>query len=98
MTKVRVVQFLPTHCRACGAVGLAPRNAPNQAAAACDCGGTAFVVPGPNFAEHEVALFDWLTKVARYAELRPAEAQRVCIEIEMGLARADQPGTFDRLT
>jgi len=36
--------------------------------------------------------------VARYAELRPAEAQRVCIEIETGLARADQPGTYARLT
>jgi hypothetical protein len=98
MTKVGHVQFVPTHCRACGAVTLATRMAPDQAAAPCDCGGTAFVVPGPSFAEHEVALFDWLTKVARYAQLRPAEAQRVCIEIETGLARADQPGTFARLT
>jgi len=56
------------------------------------------VVPGPRFAEHEVALFDWLTQVARYAQLRPAEAQRICIEIETGLARADQPGTYSRLT
>jgi len=56
------------------------------------------VVPGPSFAEHEVALFDWLVKVARYPQLRPAEAQRVCIEIETGLASADQPGTFARLT
>jgi xanthine dehydrogenase iron-sulfur cluster and FAD-binding subunit A len=55
-------------------------------------------VPGPSFAEHEVALFEWLVIVARYAELRPAEAQRVCIEIEMGLASADQPGTYARLT
>jgi hypothetical protein len=55
-------------------------------------------VPGPSFAEHEVALFDWLVKVARYAQLRPAEAQRVCMEIETGLARADQPGTYARMT
>jgi hypothetical protein len=63
----------------------------------CACGGQAFVVPGPRFAEHEVDLFDWLVKVARYAQLRPAEAQRVCIEIETGLSSGDQPGTYDRL-
>ena len=98
MAKVSLVQLLPTHCRACGAVSLAERDVQNQIAAPCSCGGQAFVVPGPSFAEHEVPLFDWLTQVARYAQLRPAEAQRVCIEIEMGLARADQPGTFARLT
>lgn len=92
------VQFLPTHCRHCGSVALAIRTTQHQAAAACSCGGTAFVVPGPSFAEHEVALFDWLVKVARYAQLRPAEAQRVCLEIETGLARADQPGTYTRLS
>lgn len=92
------VQFLPTHCRACGSVALAIRSTQHQSAAPCSCGGTAFVVPGPSFAEHEVALFDWLVKVARYAQLRPAEAQRVCLEIETGLARADQPGTYARLT
>jgi len=77
---------------------LVTRGAEDQAAAPCACGGTAFVVPGPSFAEHEVALFDWLVKVARYAQLRPAEAQRVCMEIETGLARADQPRTYARLT
>jgi hypothetical protein len=76
---------------------LAQRSAQNEVAATCSCGGQAFVVPGPSFAQHEVALFEWLVQVARYAQLRPAEAQRVCIEIEMGLARADQPGTFARL-
>jgi len=89
---------MPTHCRACGAVALATRSVALDGCAPCNCGGQAFVVPGPSFAEHEVALFDWLTEVARYAELRPAEAQRVCIEIETGLARADQPGTYARLT
>lgn len=79
-------------------MALAIRSTQQQAAAPCGCGGTAFVVPGPSFAEHEVALFDWLVKVARYAQLRPAEAQRVCMEIETGLARADQPGTYARLT
>jgi hypothetical protein len=98
MIKVSHVQLLPTHCRACGAVALAPRSVQNQVAEACACGGQAFVVPGPSFAQHEVALFDWLVQVARYAQLRPAEAQRVCIEIETGLAAADQPGTFARLT
>jgi hypothetical protein len=97
MTKVIGVQLLPTHCRACGAVSLARREAESQAVA-CACGHEAFIVPGPSFADHEVALFEWLVKVARYAQLRPAEAQRVCIEIEMGLASADQPGTFARLT
>jgi hypothetical protein len=95
---VRVVQLLPTHCRACGAVSLARRGVVNDLAAPCPCGGEALVVQGPTFAQHEVALFDWLVKVARYAQLRPAEAQRVCIEIEMGLASADQPGTFARLS
>jgi hypothetical protein len=98
MTKVSGVQLLPTHCRACGAVTLARRDVQNQVASPCACGGEAIVVPGPSFADHEVALFDWLTKVARYAQLRPAEAQRVCIEIETGLASADQPGTYARLT
>lgn len=98
MTKVFLVQLMPTHCRACGAVALASRRLVPEGAAPCGCGGQAFVVPGPSFAEHEVALFDWLTEVARYAELRPAEAQRVCIEIETGLASADQPGTYARLT
>ena len=98
MTKVSAVQLLPTHCRACGQVTLARRDVQHQVASLCDCGGQAFVVPGPSFAEHEVALFDWLVKVARYAQLRPAEAQRVCIEIETGLASADQPGTFARMT
>jgi hypothetical protein len=98
MTKVCVVQLLPTHCRACGAVTLTRRDIQNQVASLCHCGGQALVVPGPSFADHEVALFDWLVRVARYAQLRPAEAQRVCIEIEMGLASADQPGTYARLT
>lgn len=98
MIMVHRVQFLPTHCRSCGAVALVTRSTQNDAAAPCSCGGTGFVVPGPSFADHEVALFDWLVKVARYAELRPAEAQRVCMEIETGLARADQPGTYARLT
>jgi hypothetical protein len=93
------VQFLPTHCRDCGAIALAPRSVQNQVAAPCAaCGGQAFVVPGPSFGAHETALFDWLTQVARYAQLRPAEAQRLCIDIEMGLASADQPATYDRLT
>lgn len=74
------------------------RAALNDSCAVCSCGGQAFVVPGPKFADHEVALFEWLVKVARYAQLRPAEAQRVCIEIESGLANADQPGTYERLT
>lgn len=93
------MQLLPTHCRECGAVALSPRSVQNQVAAPCGgCGGESLVVPGPSFGEHEAALFDWLTLVARYAQLRPAEAQRLCIEIEMGLASADQPGTFARLT
>lgn len=78
-------------------MALAPRHDQSDAAL-CRCGALAFIVPGPSFAEHEVALFDWLTQVARYAQLRPAEAQRICIEIETGLARADQPGTYARLT
>ncbi len=98
MIYVHAVQFLPTHCRSCGEVTLAIRSAQNEAEAPCGCGGVGFVVAGPSFAEHEVALFDWLVKVARYAQLRPAEAQRVCLEIETGLARADQPGTYARLT
>jgi hypothetical protein len=99
MTKVTRVQFLPTHCRECGAVALAERSIQNQVAAPCvTCGGDAFVVPGPSFGAHEVALFDWLTQVARYAQLRPAEAQRLCIDIEVGLASADQPGTYQRLS
>ena len=93
-----VVQFLPTHCRACGAVALSVRTEPNQAVAVCSCGLDAHVVPGPNFGEHELPLFDWLVGVARRAHLRPAEAQRVCLEIETGIARGDQPGTFARLT
>ncbi len=97
MTMVSAVQLLPTHCRSCGAVTLSARDVQNQVAAPCACGGQAFVVPGPSFAEHEVALFDWLVKVSRYAQLRPAEAQRVCIEIEMGLASATSPGTYARL-
>ena len=93
------MQLLPTHCRECGAVALSPRSVDNQVAAHCGgCGGDAAVIPGPSFGEHEAALFDWLIQVARYAQLRPAEAQRLCIEIEMGLASADQPGTFARLT
>ena len=92
------MQLSPTHCRACGAVSLATTRSVANQVASCDCGGQPFVVPGPSFAQHEVALFDWLVQVARYAQLRPAEAQRVCIEIEMGLANADQSGTFDRLT
>jgi hypothetical protein len=79
-------------------VALAARSALTDASQSCVCGGQAFVVPGPKFAEHEIALFEWLVAVARYAQLRPAEAQRVCIEIETGLSSGDQPGTYDRLT
>lgn len=97
MTKVVGVQFVPTHCRACGVVGLLRKSAAAKGGAPCACGSESAVVTGPHFGEHEVALFEWLVKVARHAQLRPAEAQRVCIEIEMGLASADQPGTFARL-
>ena len=93
------VQFLPTHCRACGAVALSARSISNQVAAPCaSCGDQAFVVPGPSFGEHERPLFDWLVGVGRRAQLRPAEAQRWCVEIEMGIAGGDQPGTFSRLS
>lgn len=53
------------------------------------------MVPGPNFGVHEQQLFDQLTAMVRRAELRPAEAQRLGIDIEMGLALADQQGTLD---
>lgn len=98
MANVPPVRFLATHCRACGVVALSREDDEGQPVGLCNCGKPVSVVPGPRFSEHEVALFDWLTKVARYAQLRPAEAQRVCVEIETGLARADQPGTFARLT
>ena len=91
------VQFLPTHCRACGAVALTVRTQPDQQVALCSCGHEAAAVPGPNFGEHELPLFDWLVGVVRRANLRPAEAQRLCIEIETGIARGDQPGTFSGL-
>jgi len=77
-------------------VALAPRIAEEQVEAPCSaCGGQAFVVPGPSFGEHEQTLFNALTVMARGAQLRPAEAQRLCIDIEMGLARADQAGTLE---
>jgi hypothetical protein len=56
------------------------------------------VLPGPSFSPHERPLFDWLVGVARRAHMRPAEAQRLCFEIEAGMARADQPGTYERLS
>jgi hypothetical protein len=56
------------------------------------------VVPGPSFGEHEQTLFDALTVLARRSELRPAEAQRLCIAIEMGLAQTDQMGTLEQVT
>jgi len=62
------------------------------------CGEQALVVPGPSFGEHEQTLFDALTVLARRSELRPAEAQRLCIEIEMGLAQTDQMGTLEQVT
>jgi hypothetical protein len=93
------VQLLPTHCRACGVVTLSARTHPTELEAACGACGkdAATVVPGPSFGEHERPLFDWLVGVGRRAHLRPAEAQRHCFDIESGMARADQPGTFERL-
>lgn len=92
------VQFLPTHCRACGVVTLSPRSSSPEPAAACAaCGKDASVVPGPSFGEHERPLFDWLVGVGRRAHLRPAEAQRLCFDIETDMARADQAGGFERL-
>ena len=98
------VQLLPTHCRACGVITLSARTEPSESAAAepaaacAACGKPATVVPGPSFGEHERPLFDWLVGVARRAHMSPAEAQRLCFEIESGMARADQPGTFERLS
>ena len=98
MTSVLRVQLLPTHCRHCGAISLAPLVERDAEQVACPvCSNEASVLPGPSFGAHEQPLFEWLTLVARYAELRPAEAQRLCIEIETGLASADQPGTLLRL-
>lgn len=92
------MQFLPTHCRACGSVDLIQQELIIDAAAQCRaCGDRTLVVPGPRFGGHELKLFGELTTVAREAQLRPAEAQRLCIDIEMGLARADQLGTLQRL-
>lgn len=56
------------------------------------------VVPGPKFAVHEAQLFAGLTAIARRGHLRAAEAQRLCIEIETGLARTDQLGTLELIT
>lgn len=93
------VQFLPTHCRACGVVTLSPRSSSLEPSAACAaCAKDASVVPGPSFGEHERPLFDWLVGVGRRAHLRPAEAQRLCYEIETDMARADQAGSFERLS
>jgi hypothetical protein len=93
------VQLLPTHCRGCGAIALTPLTTPNQVQALCaSCGQLATVVPGPRFGEHERQLFGELTALARSAELRPAEAQRLCIDIEMGLATTDQLGTLERVS
>lgn len=97
------VQLLPTHCRACGVVTLSARSQASHpgdepAASCAACGVPAMVVPSPSFGEHEKPLFDWLVGVARRAHMRPAEAQRLCFEIEAGMARADQPGTFERLS
>jgi hypothetical protein len=95
---VPCVQFLPTHCRHCGAICLAALSERDVAVAACPaCAEEANVVPGPRFGAHEVQLFAQLTQAARSAELRPAEAQRLCIEIERALASADQPSTLERL-
>lgn len=92
------MQLLPTHCRSCGAVALAPLTTPNQAQALCAaCGQIASVVPGPRFGEHERQLFAGLTAMVRSAQLRPAEAQRLCIDIETGLAGADQLGTLQKV-
>lgn len=89
------MQLLPTHCRHCGAIALAPLTTPNQIQAPCgECRQLASVVPGPRFGEHERQLFRELVALARRAQLRPAEAQRLCIEIEMGLARTDHLGTL----
>jgi hypothetical protein len=77
---------------------LVARAAHDQVEACCSaCGGQALVVPGPSFGEHEQTLFDALTVLARRSELRPAEAQRLCVEIEMGLARTDQAGTLEQV-
>jgi hypothetical protein len=74
------------------------REVPEQVVARCTCGDDAIVVPGPKFSEHELPLFDWLVGVARRAQLRAAEAQRLCLEVETGIARGDQPGAFLRLS
>jgi hypothetical protein len=93
------VQLLPTHCRACGSVSLAARVTHDQEEAPCSaCGALATVVPGPSFGEHEQTLFAALTVLARRSELRPAEAQRLCIDIEMGLAQTDHVGTLEQVT
>ena len=99
VTMFSAVQFLPTHCRACGVVTLSPRSSSLEPAAACAaCGKDASVVPGPSFGEHERPLFDWLVGVGRRAHLRPAEAQRLCFDIEADMSRADQAGSFERLS
>jgi hypothetical protein len=92
------VQYLPTHCRGCGSVALIAGAAKGLGACTCPrCGGEANVVPGPSFAVHEQEMFAQLARIASRAQLRPAEAQRLCIDIEMGLARGDQPGALQRL-
>ncbi|HEY6079237.1 MAG TPA: hypothetical protein VIW29_10565 [Polyangiaceae bacterium] len=99
MTIVLVVQYLPTHCRGCGSVALISGAAKGSTVCTCPrCGGEAHAVPGPTFAVHEQELFAQLVLIASRAQLRPAEAQRLCIDIEMGLARGDQPGMLERLS
>jgi hypothetical protein len=99
MSKFPVVQFLPTHCWACGRVALAPRDPADTIALSCvHCGGAAVVVPGPSFATHEQAAFAELSSAARGAHLRPAEAQRITLDIERALAQGEQWATLERLS
>ncbi|HKY34337.1 MAG TPA: hypothetical protein VJN18_00225 [Polyangiaceae bacterium] len=93
------MQLLPAHCRACGSVFLAARTSVDQVEAPCSgCGCQAQVAAGPSFGEHEQTLFEALTTLVRRSGLRTAEAQRLCIDIEMGLAHTDHLGTLQRVT
>jgi hypothetical protein len=77
------MRFIPTHCEVCSTPALVNESEIHAGLARCvECGGSANVLPGESYAEHDVALFSSIVATLREADITPAQAALLTTELE----------------
>jgi hypothetical protein len=77
------MRFIPTHCEVCSTPALVSSSEIHAGLARCiQCGGSATVLPGESYAEHDAALFSSIVATLREADITPPQAALLATELE----------------